>query len=109
MNRTDERTQAIDDLWDLPRSARRDALVELVVTEFRTVLGMTDDEEFATDASFFGIGFTSLLILSVKTRLEILLGARISTNVMFNSPTVEQLVDHLAGMVLASPEKETSL
>jgi acyl carrier protein len=109
MYRTDERTAAIDDLWELPRSERRDALVELVVTEFRTALRMTDDEDFATHASFFEIGFTSLLILDVKTRLETVLGTRISTNVLFNSPTVEQLVDHLAGTVLARPEKETSL
>ena len=84
----------------LPRSERSEYLEDLVVAEFRDVLLMGGDEEFPIDQSYFSLGFTSLRIMEVKTRLEALLGCTLSTNVLFNKPTVENLLEYLADEVL---------
>jgi len=91
---------AIDWLHELPFSERREGLEELVVTEFKSTLLMTDDEDLPFDMSYFELGFTSLRITEIKERLETQLGRKISTNVLFNSPTVERLVSYLADEVL---------
>jgi acyl carrier protein len=91
---------AIERLQELPLSERREGLEELVVTEFRTTLMMTDDEDLPFDMSYFDLGFTSLRITEIKDRLETQLGCRISTNVLFNSPTMERLISYLADEVL---------
>lgn len=91
---------AIDRLHELPFSERREGLEELVVTEFKSTLLMADDEDLPFDMSYFELGFTSLRITEIKERLETQLGCKISTNVLFNSPTVERLVSYLADEVL---------
>jgi acyl carrier protein len=92
---------AIERLQELPLSERLEGLEEIVVTEFKTTLMMTDDEDLPFDMSYFELGFTSLRITEIKERLETQLGRRISTNVLFNSPTMERLISYLAREVLA--------
>jgi acyl carrier protein len=92
---------AIERLQELPLSERREGLEELVVTEFRTSLMMADDEDLPFDMNYFELGFTSLGITEIKERLETQLGRRISTNALFNSPTMERLIAYLADEVLA--------
>jgi hypothetical protein len=46
------------------------------------------------------MGFTSLRVTEVKQRLEDLLECSISSNVLFNNPTVDLLVAHLMTEVL---------
>lgn len=101
MNTVTQDAPALAELRDLPRSERRDTLEDLVVAEFRAALQMEPHEPFATDSSYFELGFTSLLIIEVKDRLELLLGHPVSANVLFNLPTVDRLLDHLTGEVLA--------
>ncbi|MBO2449469.1 acyl carrier protein [Actinomadura barringtoniae] len=93
--------QAIEKLHALPPSERREGLEEIVVTEFRTTLMMADDEDLPFDMSYFELGFTSLGLTEIKERLEAQLGRRVSTNVFFNSPTMERLISYLADEVLA--------
>jgi acyl carrier protein len=92
---------AIERLQELPLSERREGLEELIVTEFRTTLMMADDEDLPFDMSYFELGFTSLRITEIKERLETQLGRRISTNALFNSPTMERLISYLVDEVLA--------
>jgi acyl carrier protein len=92
--------RAIERLRALPLSERRTALEELVVTEFKATLLMTDDEELPLDGSYFDLGFTSLRITEIKDRLEDVLACGISANVLFNQPTVTQLLEHLTRDVL---------
>jgi len=92
---------AIERLCELPLAERREGLEELVVTEFKTTLMMTDDEDLPFDMSYFELGFTSLGITEIKERLETQLGRSVSANVLFNSPTMERLIAYLAAEVLA--------
>jgi acyl carrier protein len=59
--------------------------------------------------SYFELGFTSLRIIEIKERLETQLGRSVSTNVLFNSPTVERLITYLADEVLADLFSSQSL
>ncbi|MFG2000478.1 acyl carrier protein [Spirillospora sp. NPDC048911] len=92
---------AIERLHELPPSERRGELEELVITEFKTTLMMTEDDELPLDMSYFELGFTSLGLTEIKERLETQLGRPVSTNVLFNSPTMERLLSYLADEVLA--------
>lgn len=95
-------TPAVARLAELARPERRDFLTELVVAEFRDTLLMTEeDEELDTGTSFFDLGLTSLRLTEVKQRLETLLACGIDANTLFNSPTVDALVGHLADTGLA--------
>jgi acyl carrier protein len=91
---------AIERLRELPFSERHDVLEELVVAEFKYTLMMTDEEDLPFDMSYFELGFTSLRITEIKERLETQFCCKISTNVLFNSPTVESLISYLADAVL---------
>ena len=92
---------AIERLCELPLAERRAGLEELVVAEFKTTLMMADDEDLPFDMSYFELGFTSLGITEIKERLETQLGRSVSTNVLFNSPTMDRLIAYLADEVLA--------
>jgi len=94
-------SEIVHTLRALPRAERRDALEAVVVEEFKSTLLMPDDEDLPVDQSFFDLGFTSLRITEAKQRLETLLGQPISANVLFNSPTVDELVEYLIAEVLA--------
>jgi acyl carrier protein len=92
---------AFERLCELPLAERREGLEELVVAEFKTTLMMADDEDLPFDMSYFELGFTSLGITEIKERLETQLGRSVSTNVLFNSPTMDRLITYLADEVLA--------
>lgn len=93
-------TSTIEGLRELPLSERHEALEELIAAQFKATLLMGEDEDLAPDVSFFDMGFTSLRIAEIKERLETLLGCGISANVLFNSPTLERLMEHLTDGVL---------
>lgn len=96
-----ELTPTVRQLQALARSERLEVLESLVATEFKSTLFMADDEDLPEDESFFDMGFTSLLMVEVKERLEGLFGRELSATVMFNSPTLEQLLEYLTTEVLA--------
>jgi acyl carrier protein len=89
-------TTAVRTLLDLPGAERLERLEAMVVAEFRAALLLEPDEPLAVDAPYFDLGLTSLRITEAKQRLERLLGVSISSNVLFNRPTVAQLTAYLA-------------
>ncbi|MFD4544498.1 acyl carrier protein [Streptomyces bauhiniae] len=95
-----EQAPAVEQLSSLPRSERSEFLENIVVAEFRDVLLMGGDEMFPTDQSYFSLGFTSLRLMEVKARLEKVLGCTLNTNVLFNRPTIEDLIEYLTDEVL---------
>ncbi|MFD5622785.1 acyl carrier protein [Streptomyces yangpuensis] len=87
--------RATDRFRRLPRSEWRTELETLVVEEFRTALLMTGAETVPLDQNYFDLGLTSLRATEIKQRLEAGLGVAIDTSVLFGSPTVDRLLDHL--------------
>ncbi|MFI1887315.1 acyl carrier protein [Streptomyces jumonjinensis] len=88
LNRTELRT--------MPRAERAEAIEALALEEFRRVLLMEPDEELPLEVSYFDLGLTSLRLTEIKQNLEILLDLTIDATVLFNRPTVEQLVEYLS-------------
>lgn len=86
-------------LYGLPAAERRDALELLVTDRFRAVLLMDPSDDLPLSGGFFDMGLTSLRLLEIRQWLEELLGFGIDTTVLFNRPTIEQLVDHLVDAV----------
>lgn len=82
-------------LRELSIAELRDELETILEREFKAALLMTDDDELPFDQSYFDLGLTSLGITDLKERFEELFDCEIDTNVLFNSPTVERLLDHL--------------
>lgn len=85
----------LQQLRALPRSERKGAIEALVVAEFKAGLLMTEQDELPGDQSYFELGLTSLGVMEIKQRLEAQLGCRIDAAVLFNHPTVNQLLAHL--------------
>lgn len=100
---------AVEQLLALPESERLAELRKLVASEFRVTLLLDEDEEVPLDRSYFDLGLTSLRLTEIKRRLDRLFAISISANTMFNEPTVEQLVGHLAEELFGSaPEQVES-
>lgn len=95
------RTETVTGIYELPLSERREALEEILVGEFKTSLLMTEEEDFPLDGSFFDLGLTSLRVAELKQRLEALFDCEISSNILFNSPTLARLLDHMVADVLS--------
>lgn len=98
---TSPETPLSAELRRLPLAERRDRLHEAVLSEFRTVLFMSDTEPVPEDENYFGLGVTSIGLMEIKNRLDERLGVVISSAALFNHPTVEQFIEYLVGEVLA--------
>ena len=92
---------AIERLQELPLSERREGLEELVVTEFRTTLMMTDEEDLPFDMSYFDLGFTSLRITEIKERLATSSAAGLAPTCCLTAQLWNVSYPHLADEVLA--------
>lgn len=79
----------------LPWSERRRALEQFVVVEVKEGLQMSATDYLPKDQSVFGLGLTSLGAVELKERLEEQLDCAVDADVLFNHPTVENLVDYL--------------
>ncbi|GAA5700188.1 MULTISPECIES: acyl carrier protein [Streptomyces] len=89
-------TTVIQRLRELPRTEIADEIETLVLRKFKTVLLMDESEDLPLDISYFDLGLTSLRLTEIRQSLEQLLDLSINVNVLFNEPTVAQLVDYLA-------------
>jgi acyl carrier protein len=73
------------------------------------MLMMRDDEELPTDTSYFDLGLTSLRLTELKQRLEEALDVGIDATVLFNRPTIDDLVDYLSELLSVAPVKPALL
>jgi hypothetical protein len=89
-------TVAVQKLLAMPGPERQPGIEEMIMTEFRAALQMESDEPLPMDTPYFELGITSLSLVEARKRLEVLLGLPISSNVMFNQPTLAQLIAYLA-------------
>ncbi|MFI6347322.1 acyl carrier protein [Streptomyces sp. NPDC050560] len=81
---------------ELPPADLRDELEVFVVARFKEVLLMDDHEELPLDTSFFDLGLTSLNLGRLRKELEEALDVGIDATLLFNTPTVDELVTHLS-------------
>ncbi|MER5212046.1 type I polyketide synthase [Streptomyces sp. NPDC002838] len=88
----------------LPADRHCETLSELLVAEVAAVLGYGEGEEIDIDLSFKDMGFDSLAGVELRNRLTSATGLRLPATVVFDHPTVPDLVGHLlGGLVPLSP------
>ena len=88
----------------LPAEQRRETLQELLVSEVAAVLGYEADEEVDTGLTFKDLGFDSLAGVELRNRLTATTGLRLPATLVFDQPTVPELVDHLLERQLGRQE-----
>jgi myxalamid-type polyketide synthase MxaB len=77
----------------------RALLAHLVRSVVGKVLGMRDPDGIDPRARLFDLGLESLMAVEMRGRFEESLGCSLRPTLMFDYPTIEALVDHLAGKV----------
>ncbi|MFJ3934716.1 SDR family NAD(P)-dependent oxidoreductase, partial [Streptomyces sp. NPDC090029] len=80
----------------LDPAERRAWLLRTVVTEAAAVLGYAASGDVETDRAFRDMGFDSLTAVELRGRLGTALGVTLPATLVFDHPTPQQLVDHLA-------------
>jgi acyl carrier protein len=89
----------LDELRTLSRLERQEALEVLVLGQFRTALLMSEDEDLPMNISYFDMGLTSLRLTAIRQSLENVLDIAIDATVLFNRPTLDDLVTYLGDLV----------
>ncbi|MBP0002777.1 MAG: AMP-binding protein [Cyanobacteria bacterium SBC] len=82
------------------RSDRHPLLVRWLQQEFAQVLGRSSPDDIEPTRGFFEMGFDSLSMATLRTRLERQLDHPLSATLGFNYPTLEALADYLLQEVL---------
>ena len=80
-------------LKEAPASERQALLMAHLKEQVSQVLGI---EQVHPSQGFFDMGMDSLLALELTTRLQISLGEALSSNLLFNYPNIESLVNYLS-------------
>ncbi|MDC0832902.1 beta-ketoacyl synthase N-terminal-like domain-containing protein [Geitlerinema sp. CS-897] len=98
-------TEIVSDSWfqHLDRASRSDRhplLVRLLQAEFARVLGRSSPEDIEPTRGFFEMGFDSLSMVTLRSRLEREIGHPLSATLGFNYPTLESLADYLLQAIL---------
>ncbi|XXY49128.1 beta-ketoacyl synthase N-terminal-like domain-containing protein [Sorangium sp. So ce269] len=91
------RTPVVERLDVASAVERRALLSELVPAELRKVLKLGEGSELDTRRPFRELGVTSLLATEVTSHLASALGRSFPATLLFNYPTIDRLIDHLAG------------
>ncbi|MFE9888400.1 beta-ketoacyl reductase [Streptomyces scopuliridis] len=80
-----------------PARMSKPELRELLSGELSAVLGRPDPAGFPGDKPFVELGFDSLAMIEVRTRLNRLTGLDLPASLLFDKPTADALADHLYG------------
>jgi acyl transferase domain-containing protein/acyl-CoA synthetase (AMP-forming)/AMP-acid ligase II len=104
-NQTTHSSSTAEPLWRqrLMQVSGRDRLpllIQLLQQEFARVLGVSSADAVEPRRGFFEMGFDSLMVTELKTRLERALGHPLSATLSFNYPTIVSLATYLLHDVL---------
>ncbi|TDQ04403.1 pimaricinolide synthase PimS1 [Labedaea rhizosphaerae] len=92
-------------LADLPRAERAEALLDLVRTQVAAVLGHDGAEAISATRAFNEMGFDSLAAVELRNRLSASTGIRLTATLVFDYPNPAALADHIAGRLGGSDGK----
>jgi acyl carrier protein len=98
----------VERLRAMPSERRDRALLDLVRTEVRTVLGAAD-APLPVGTGLLDLGFDSLTAVELRNRLGAVTGLRLLATLLFDYPTVGALATHLAGELAPAAPPEGAL
>ena len=87
-------------LRDTPLLERHSCLVAFVQQQLAKVMGVGDPQQIDPSEPLFNIGLDSLMALELTVLLENNLGVRLTESLVFEHPTVDDLVHYFLGEVL---------
>ncbi len=93
-------------LRECPPQRRRDVLTDHVVALASAVMGLPPSETLDPSTGFFQLGMDSLMSVTLARHLSETTGAELAPAVVFDYPTVEALVDHLATILPETADRE---
>ncbi|KAK1185165.1 type I polyketide synthase [Streptomyces sp. NBS 14/10] len=83
---------------------QHEILLSLVRSHAALVLGRDDPDTVHPGAHFRGLGFDSLTAVELRNRLNAATGLRLSTTLVFDHPTPDELARHVGEQVLGGGE-----
>ncbi|AFZ26504.1 polyketide synthase family protein [Cylindrospermum stagnale PCC 7417] len=86
----------------VPVRERKALLVAHVSSHLAQVLGWNPSNPLDRKRSFFEMGMDSLTSIELRNRLQTSLGSSLPSTLVFDYPTLEELVDYLAQEVLSA-------
>jgi len=91
-------------------AAREDLLVERLLAEVASVLGLDSGDDIGPDQGFFDLGMDSVMSLRLKTRVERSTGCDLPATLTFEFPTTRALARHLLDEAgLSAPDEPAAL
>jgi myxalamid-type polyketide synthase MxaB len=100
---TSKRSDVLQQLATAAVGDRRSLLTAHIRAEIAKVLGLSSPEQIELRQRLFDLGIDSLMAVELKSRLESSLDCSLRSTLIFDYPTVEALIDYLAGDVLHLP------
>ena len=91
-----------------PVQERRELLVTHIRSQIAKVLGLKVPRQIGLRQSLFDLGIDSLMAVELRNLLQSSLGCSIRSTVLFDYPTLEELVDFLGSDVLSVEFSNTS-
>ena len=82
-------------LAKMPRDERKQALLELVLVELAATLGGSPAEAIAPRRAFVDLGFDSVAVIGLRSRLQRATGCQLPSTMIFDYPDAEALAGYL--------------
>jgi acyl transferase domain-containing protein/acyl carrier protein len=102
-----EKLQLMRQLEKAPASKRQDLLIAHIQGEVAKVLGLNPSHLPGLDRGFFEMGMDSLTSVELKNRLEASIGKSLPATLAFDYPTIKDLCEYLARVVLGWETRST--